>query len=235
MKKKINVLIGVAVLLMSLFSFTGCGSSATIKGASDTTEEKTTTEEKKTTEDDLDYDYDTPTKNTYDDDDDEDETTKKTSSEQIHSTWDLCSGDGYTFEISLDWTSSKNANSDVVYSHLGTATDGFTENLNVVIQDTSSYNLDLESYKDLSLEQFDELGYNLEECKHMTVNGVKGYYCETTVKQSGIDCYVAQYFTLIDDVAYVFTFAADEDGYDELIDEVIEIFETIKFEDVSGF
>lgn len=45
---------------------------------------------------------------------------------------------------------------------------------------------------------------------------------------------MAQYFTVIDDSAYIFTFAADEDGFDELEDEVIDIYNTIEFKSVSG-
>lgn len=222
-------MLGIMVLSLSMFALSGCR-SVTVKSGSYIDEKKTTEEKstKDTSDDDKDYIYDDG------EDDEEKETTTKKNNSSSKTDWKSYSGTNYSFKLSSDWTKTTNASAELAFSHLGTASDGFAENINVIVQDLSSYDIDLEGYKDLSLQQFEDLGYELESIKSMKVNGVKGYYCVTSVYESGIECYMAQYFTVIDDSAYIFTFAADEDGFDELEDEVIDIYNTIEFKSVSG-
>lgn len=226
MKKKIVILMGVLMVSASMI-FTGCGTSKSVsskneKETGDETTKKKNVSEKET-EDETEEET-TKKKNVS-----EKETTEKKSSAS-HDDWTEYSGTGYTISLSDDWTEAEVASTELAFTHAGTSADGFAENINTITQDISAYNMDLEKYKELSLQQYEQIGYDLIDIKSMEVDGEDGYYVTTSVEESGITCYIAQWFTVIDDTAYIFTFAADEDGFDELEDEVIEIFETIEFE-----
>jgi hypothetical protein len=245
MKKNIRFTIGSLAIALSVLGLSGCGKSVTInfdsanseiesekqtttKSSAENSDEEETTKKssKKTTE----YDEEEETtkkssKKTTDSYDDDDDT-----STGSKSNWKTYSGTGYTIELGSDWTKTTNAAAELAFTHLGSSTDGFSENINVIVQDISAYDLDLESYLEMSLEQYEQLEYDVISYKHMTVNGVKGYYCVISTEVNSITCYISQYFTVIDDAAYVFTFAADEDGFDELEDEVKDIYKTIEFE-----
>ena len=165
-----------------------------------------------------------------------DNSSKKNNSTSNTSSWKSYSGDGYSVKLSSDWSKTKGSSAvDIAFIYNGTGlNDDFAENINVVVQDLKGYDLDLESYKDLSMDQYAELDYNVDDIYKKTIDGAKGYFCKVSGEESGINCSILQYFTVIGDNAYVFTFAADEDDFDNLEDEVMEIYETIEFDNVKG-
>lgn len=219
MKKKIVVLMGVLMVSASML-FAGCGSSKTVSSKSNKeTEEET---KKKSQEDETEEETEEETE------DETEEETKEKKTSASHDDWTAYEGTGYTISLSDDWTKTDVNGAEMAFAHLSTSSDGFAENINTITQDISAYDMDLEEYKELSIKQYEQIGYDLVDIQSMEVNGEDGYYVITTVEESGVTCYIAQWFTVVDDAAYVFTFAADEEGFDELEDEVIEIFETVE-------
>ncbi|MBQ3584803.1 MAG: hypothetical protein IJA27_08825 [Lachnospiraceae bacterium] len=232
MKKKMFALMGI-LTLSSMMLFTGCRSTSVSSGKSEkkTTEEETTKKSTKSTEDETEEEETTKKSTKSTEDETEKETEKETKEAVSHDDWSAFYGTGYTLYISDDWTETEASGTEVAYLYMDTASDGFAENINAMTQDLSAYDMDLESYKELSLNQYEQLGYDVLECEPMTVNdGTEGYYCVSSVVESGITCYIAQYFTVVDETAFIFTFAADSDGYAELEDEVIEIYEAVEFD-----
>ena len=250
MKRKIFAYLCLAVMAVSLI---GCGSksaSSDTKKESTTTEDETTTDKKSSDEDETttdkkssDEDETTTDKKSSDEDEtttgkkssDEDETTtdKNSSGEDrdVDTTdWTEYKGTGYSISAPKIWLKHEYEASDLTLANSVTSTDGFAENITVISQDVSAYDFDLEGYKDLSLNQYEYLNYTVISTEKMTVNGVDGYYLVCTTETDGTLCYCTQYFTLIDDTAYIFTFAADTNGYQELSEEVKDIFSTIKFD-----
>lgn len=220
MKKKIVVLMGVLMVSASML-FAGCGSSKKVSGKND----KETTEEKKIKGDD-DEDETTEKKKS-----DEDETTKKKNSDEDetknnspvgHDDWEEYYGTGYSIRLSSDWTETDVSGAELAFAHMSTAADGFAENITTATQDISAYNMDMEEYKDLSLKQLEQLGYEIVETEAVEVNGTEGYCVVSTVEQSGVKCYIKQWFTVEDDTAIILTAACDESGYNDLEDEIIE-------------
>ena len=253
MKKKLLILAGTMMLSLSVLLAACSMPGRTVDISSDDSkqEEESTKksgkddEEETTKKSKKDDKEETTTKKSGKDDDDDDdekettkkskkdeeETTKKSSNNNVKTGWKKYSGTGYSLYIDdSKWTKMNASGTELGFAHLGTSANGFSENINTIVQDTSGYDLDLEGYKDLSLEQYDQLGYTLISIKEMTVNGQKGYYVITSTEENDIVCMCAQYFTMIDKDAYVFTFVADEDDFEDMEDEVIEIFETIEFE-----
>ena len=226
MRKNIKLIVCLLVMIFVLAGMTGCGSkSETVKKEPSSKEDNVSKDK-----DDKDADKDDDKDDKKDTDKDDN---KETEAEEIKSDisgWQEYSGSGYSFKLSSDWEEMDYEAAEMAFVHSSTAADGFAENINVMTQDTSAYDMDLESYLELSLDQYDSLGYNVVDYKHMTVNGVKGYYCVTSTEVQSVTCYVSQYFTIIDDTAYIFTFAADNDGFSELEEEVKDIYRTIKFD-----
>lgn len=216
MKKNIKLFVCVFVMIFALAGVTACGNkSDNGKKESESKEDDTSDDERDTDDERETYDE----KETYDDEIQSD-----------ISDWVKYYGVGYSFKISPDWKETDNESAEVSFIHTRTAADGFIENISVATQDTSVYDMDLEDYLEVSLKQYETLGYDVLECDSMIVNGVEGYYCETTTEVESVDCYLSQYFTIIDGTAYIFTFAGDIDGYYELKDEVKDIYRTIEFE-----
>ncbi|MDE7430944.1 MAG: hypothetical protein K2N34_03380, partial [Lachnospiraceae bacterium] len=186
--------------------------------------DKETTEEKKTKGDD---DEDETTKKKKPDEDETKEDETKNKYPVGHDDWEEYYGVGYSIRLSSDWTETEVAGAELAFAHMSTATDGFAENITTATQDISAYNMDFEEYKDLSLKQLEQLGYDIVEQEAVEVNGVDGYCVVSTVEQQGIKCYIKQWFTVVDDTAIILTIACDEDGYNDLEDEIDEIIETL--------
>lgn len=211
MKKKVVVLMGILAISASML-FAGCGSSKSVSvGDGRDTEESTKKEYDTEEEPETEY---IP----------EEETEENNFNE--HEDWETYYGSGYSIQLSDDWEEVDVAGTEYAFTHLSTAADGFAENITTTTQDISAYNMDIEQYKDLSLQQLEQLGYDVVETESLKLNGTFGYYVLSIVEQQGITCYVAQWFTVVDDTAYIFTAACDEDGYYAIEDEIDEILET---------
>lgn len=242
MRKNIKYLVCLLAMIIVMAGMTGCGDrTETVKKE---TESKEDSNKDKDDDKDADKDKDDNKDTDKDKDDDKDvnkdkddnKDTDKDKDEEVDgeiksdvSDWEEYSGTGYSFKLSSSWEKTDNASAELAFVHTSTAADGFAENINTMTQDVSAFDVDLESYLDISLEQYETLGYEVVDYKHMTVDGVKGYYCITSAEVQSVKCYVSQYFTIIDDTAYIFTFASDSDGFNELEEEVKDIYRTIKF------
>ena len=243
MRKSMKLLATMLVLSMVMFLMAGCGRSVKV-GTSDNSKTQDKKSDKDSSKDKLfditDDDSDDDSDDDYYSDDDEEETTKKNSSKnnssKNNSSKDSSSKDNSSIKLSSDWSKTKGSSAvDIAFAYDGTSqNDDFAENINVVVQDLTGYDLDLESYKDLSMDQYAELDYNVDDIYKKTIDGAKGYFCKVSCEEPGNNCVILQYFTVIGDNAYVFTFASDEDDFDDLEDEVMEIYETIEFDNVKG-
>ncbi len=243
MKRKVFAYLCMAVMAVSLV---GCGSKSTSGDTkNETTTEKKSSDEDETTTEKKSSDEDETTTKKKSSDEDETTTEKKSSDEDETTTdkdvtdndrdvdttdWTEYKGTGYSLSAPKVWVKYDYEASELTLANSVTSTDSFAENITAVTQDVSAYDFDLEGYKDLSLNQYEYLNYTVISTDKMTVNGVDGYYLVCTTEAEGMLCYCAQYFTLIYDTAYIFTFAADTKGYQELSEEVKDIFSTIKFD-----
>lgn len=146
----------------------------------------------------------------------------------------LYQGTGYTILVPKTWTETTVNNAELAFYYPTTSSDGFAENFNVMLQDLSAYDMDLDAYKDLSISQYKDIGYNVVSVEKGAVGGVDAYALAATTNAtltngSTITCAVCQIFAIHNKTAYVFTFAADEAGYNLLADEVFEMFTAVDF------
>ena len=221
MKKNIKLIVCMLVMVFVVAGMTGCGSkSETVKKES----KESVSDKDKDTDKDDEKDTDNTDKDDNKDIDEEDGELKTDVSD-----WEEYSYSDYSLKLSSDWEDMDYDAAELAFVHSGTAADGFAENINTMTQDISAYDMDLDSYLDLTLDQYETLGYEVVGYKYMTINGVKGYYCITSTEVESVTYYVSQWFTIVGDNAYIFTFAADDEGFSELEEEVKDIYRTIEF------
>lgn len=138
---------------------------------------------------------------------------------------------GYTIDLPDTWTRTANSNTDLTFYYASSKNNAFTENITTMVQDLSTYDYTLESYKDLSISSYEDMGYKVDECKKSTVDKQDCYIVTSTAEGNDSKIYCKQMFVLKDKNAYLFTFAAEKDDYKALSDEVDAIFATVKFND----
>ena len=140
---------------------------------------------------------------------------------------------GYTISLPDDWAKTENKNASLAFLYKSSKNDYFTENITALVQDLDTYDYTLDSYKDVSVSQYQELGYTIEECEKVTINETECYSITSYSKNDDKKIFCKQLFTLRNKKAYLFTFAAEEKDFKELSDEVDAIFDTITFNDKS--
>lgn len=138
-------------------------------------------------------------------------------------------GDGYQIMLTNNWARANNANTDLAFSYKNSKNDIFTESICSIIQDLSGEEADLEKYKNTSIEQYSKLNYDIDTCEKTQLDGNYAYDIVSHTTNADSDVYCKQVFTIVNDKAYIFTFAAAKADYDKLESEVTAIFDTIEF------
>lgn len=216
MKKKIAVVFVLAVMSAALLA--GCSeskNSLSIKGQN-TREE---TEEKQDTEDEA-----------------ESRAERKTEKKSENGDTFTYHGDDFSITFPNTWTDVSSAmasaiGADAVFAHYGTASNGYAENMNVIVQDLGGYNMDLDKYTELSKAQYEAMdGYEIIGINDGTINGTEIRKVEVDAAQNGIKCYCMQVFAVENEKAYIFTFSSDYEDKDSLMGEVELIFNSIIIE-----
>lgn len=139
----------------------------------------------------------------------------------------------YSFAYPANWEENLDKTLGVefiVLSPLSSATDKFRENINLVIQDLSNYNLDLDKYTELSLGQIKNIVTNsvLIESKRISKIDSEQYQRVIYTGEQGIfNLKFVQYYFVVDKKAYVLTFTSEQlefDKYKEGAEETMNSF-----------
>ncbi len=147
--------------------------------------------------------------------------------------WKSLTQDAYSIKYPSNWTpdTSKSLGVDLIlYSQLKSTEDNFTENINVLIQDLSGYNLDLDKYTEISEQQIKTMieGGKIIESKRITNGSIPYHRIIYTGKQNDYKLKFAQHYYVINDKAYVLTLTSEQDQYDKYIDIAMKIFKSFK-------
>ena len=123
------------------------------------------------------------------------------------------------FEINYpeDWRldTSGQMNSSFILFSPKTEGDLFVENINLIIQDLSGQNLNLESYSELSESQIKSMIPESKLIENIKVGNHKEVVWSGFVTNNYLK--FKQYYYVIDNKAYVLTFSALETAYDDYI------------------
>lgn len=103
-----------------------------------------------------------------------------------------------------------------VFSPLENDTDGFHENVNVIIQDLSGQNIDLKEYKEISDKQITDMGINAQLFESSILKTDKGecYKISYAMTQDKYRLKITSVCFIKNDKAYLATFSSELDKYD---------------------
>ena len=109
----------------------------------------------------------------------------------------------------------------ILFSPQGDSSDVFKENINLLIQDLSEYDMNLKSYTELSVNQIKEMmsdtaiSYN-ETLEKRGRSFQKMIFSGT---QSGISLMFMQYYWVFDNTAYVLTLTSTQSSFETIKEE----------------
>ncbi len=110
--------------------------------------------------------------------------------------------------------------------------DNFRENVNLIVQDISAYEITLEEYTELSLEQVKTViaKSKILENKPTTLDGIKASRVVYTGQDNGMDLKFTQVFTIRNGMAYILTFTAEKEKSEKYATVADKILESFRFE-----
>lgn len=102
------------------------------------------------------------------------------------------------------------------------ADDTFAENVNLVVQDLGGQEINADDYKELSKAQLKQTitNFDLRDEGSLTEAGVNGFYLDFAGQQGEHDLYWRQFLVLDGGKAYTLTYTAEEDSFDNYVDQV---------------
>ena len=151
------------------------------------------------------------------------------------SDWKSFNGDSYSINYPGNWDlddSKRMGSQFFLFSRLENEQDQFKENVNLLTQDLSAYNMDIDQYVKLSIGQVESMikeGKIISSAKVID-EGLEYHSLIYTGKQAENTLRFEQRFWIIDKVAYILTFTAQLDTYrhyKEVGDKVIRSFEIL--------
>ncbi len=127
--------------------------------------------------------------------------------------------DNYTIRYPAEWTldqSQQMGTRFILLSPLSSAEDQFKENVNLIVQDLSAYELDLDQYVAISEDQIKTMvsNANILLSERGEENGLAFQKMVYTGQQGIYDLKFVQHYWVEDQKAYVLTFTAEADQFD---------------------
>jgi hypothetical protein len=137
--------------------------------------------------------------------------------------WAVLKRPGYSIGYPGTWrldTTKKYGTDIFLFSPKVAADDTFSENVNVVIQDTAGLHLSPEEYIDLSLEQVKSMlkEVSLLENKRITQGNKSCYKVMVTAKQAAFNLKTTQYYFFVKDRVYIVTITLLQETYEAFKD-----------------
>ena len=104
----------------------------------------------------------------------------------------------------------------IVLAPMDSDTDRFRENVGIVIQDLTNYDLDLDAYTEISENQIKTIFENCKLIESKRMRDGKGEYhvLKYSGKQGQLPLMFVQRYWVTDDHAYVLTFTSEQSNYE---------------------
>jgi hypothetical protein len=128
----------------------------------------------------------------------------------------------YSIKYPEDWeldTSRQGGSIFFLLSKQTSEQDQFRENVNLIVQDLTGHNIDLDKYVQISEEQIKTLitNSNLLESKRINKDGAKIHQVVYTGDQGVFKLKYKQHYFIKDDKAYVLTLTCESDQFEQYI------------------
>ena len=132
--------------------------------------------------------------------------------------WKTISDEGYSIMYPDNWEldqSGQMGTSFSILSELDSEKDQFRENINLIIQDLSAYEIDLDEYVEISENQINTMISNSKIMlnKRVERDGYEYQHLIYTAKQGLLELKLEQYYWVINKSAYVLTFTCEEHNF----------------------
>lgn len=136
----------------------------------------------------------------------------------VKNNWKTLNGTDYSIQYPLDWElneSGQMGTSFILFSPIESSLDKFKENVNLIIQDFSGYNLDLNEYVEISEEQVNIMITNstLIESKRMKNGSEEFHRMIYTGDQGKFHLKFEQLFWVKDNKAYILTLTCEQEKF----------------------
>jgi hypothetical protein len=143
----------------------------------------------------------------------------KRSGTETNDNWKTFSGTGYSIQYPSTWELNQSAQmgtSFILFSPLENSQDQFRENVNLIVQDLTGQNIDLDKYSQISEEQVKTMITNssLIESKRIKKHNGEYHRMVYTGDQDIFHLKFEQYYWVISDKAYVLTLTCEQDKFD---------------------
>ena len=142
------------------------------------------------------------------------QTSNKSPKIEIQSGWKNLDENGYSIQYPENWELNKSGQmgtSFMILSALSSQQDNFRENVNLIIQDLSGQNINLDKYVELSENQVKTMIVNGEilESKRQNINGVNFHKIIFTGKQGIYNLKIEQYYFIEKGKAFILTLTCE--------------------------
>ena len=134
--------------------------------------------------------------------------------------WNTIKKDAYSIDYPKDWEldeSGQMGTSVIIISPLSSQKDQFRENVTVIAQDLTGYNVDLNEYVSISESQIKAMITNAKiiESKRVKIQDLSYHKIVYTGKQGVYSLKFAQYYYVVGDKAYVLTLTCENTQFDD--------------------
>jgi hypothetical protein len=154
----------------------------------------------------------------------------------LNAQYDFYTTEEYSIKYPADWsidTSGIMGTDFILFSAIGSEKDQFRENVSLLVQDVSEYDLDLDKYVEISLEQVKTMITNgkliLSERKNGSYEEYNFHRVVYTGKQGVFDLRFEQYIWLEDGLAFILTSTSEQDAYNTFSSYFDEILKSFQF------
>lgn len=143
------------------------------------------------------------------------------------------SKDNYSIQYAANWdlnTEGQMGTTFVLFSKPSSANDKFRENVNLMVQDLSGYNVDLDTYAAISEQQLKSMVTAFVMLENKKKKDALGEYQHVIYKgeQGNFKLTFEQHYRIINNKAYVLTFTAEQTEYDKFKPTTSVMFNSFK-------
>lgn len=137
--------------------------------------------------------------------------------------WNVFSQDKYEIKFPIDWaidTSGVMGSKFFLFNKLALQSEGFMENINLIVQDLSAYDLDLNQYVEISEKQITTVltdGVILSS-ERKSREGIEYQQVKFSGRQGIFNLAFEQHYFIVDKNAFVLTFTCKTEDFDAVIE-----------------
>ena len=147
------------------------------------------------------------------------QTTENKSQADVLDGWKSLTENSYSINYPGNWElnrSGQMGTSFILFSPLSSEQDQFKENVNLLIQDLTGYNLDLDKYVEISEGQIKTIITNgkIIESKRITTENLNYQKVIYTGEQGMFNLKFEQYYWVVGDKAFILTLTCEESQFD---------------------